>query len=163
MVVHIRNALAQGGAGNLHGVVYEIVGAGELVEFRCTNEDIVTFRDEAAAAKLAVIHLLTLRQRISQYIRERVSDADLTPRAIAENNGISLSYLHRIFNEHGTTVTSYVLDQRLNLAYEKLANPLGPQMTVAEVGYSVGFKSASHFSKSFAARYNMTPTDVRQR
>ena len=104
-----------------------------------------------------------LRQRISHYIRDRVSDADLTPRSIAESNGISLSYLHRIFNEHGTTVASYVLDQRLNLAYEKLANPLGPQLTVAEVGYSVGFKSASHFSKSFAARYNMTPTDVRQR
>ncbi len=104
-----------------------------------------------------------LRQRISNYIRDRATDTDLTPRAIAESNGISLSYLHRIFNEHGTTIASYMLDQRLNLAYEKLANPLGPQMTVAEVAYSVGFKSASHFSKAFAARYNMTPTDVRQR
>jgi AraC-like DNA-binding protein len=104
-----------------------------------------------------------LRQRISNYIRDRATDTDLTPRAIAESNGISLSYLHRIFNEHGTTIASYMLDQRLNLAYEKLANPLGPQMTVAEVAYSVGFKSASHFSKAFATRYNMTPTDVRQR
>jgi AraC-like DNA-binding protein len=104
-----------------------------------------------------------LRQRISHYIRERVTDFDLTPRGIAERNGISLSYLHRIFNEHGTTVSSYVLDQRLQLAYEKLANPLGPRLTVAEVAYSVGFKSASHFCKAFAARYNMTPSDVRQR
>jgi AraC-like DNA-binding protein len=102
-----------------------------------------------------------LRQRISQFIRERVTDPDLTPRAIAEHNGISLSYLHRVFNEHGTTVSSYVLDQRLNLAYEKLANPLAPLMTVAEVAYSVGFKSASHFCKAFAGRYNLTPSDVR--
>lgn len=104
-----------------------------------------------------------LRQRISQDIRQRVTDADLTPRSIAERNGISLSYLHRIFNEHGTTVASYVLDQRLQLAYEKLANPSGPRLTVSEIAYSVGFKSASHFCKAFAARYHVTPSDVRQR
>ena len=104
-----------------------------------------------------------LRQRISHGIRDRLTDADLAPRSIADRNGISLSYLHRIFNEHGTTVSSYILDQRLQLAYEKLANPLGPRLTVSEVAYSVGFKSASHFCKAFAARYNMTPRDVRQR
>jgi len=104
-----------------------------------------------------------LRQRISHGIRDRLTDADLAPRSIADRNGISLSYLHRIFNEHGTTVSSYILDQRLQLAYEKLANPLGPRLTVSEVAYSVGFKSASHFCKAFAARYNMTPSDVRQR
>jgi AraC-like DNA-binding protein len=102
-----------------------------------------------------------LRQRISQFIRERVTDTDLTPRAIAEHNGISLSYLHRVFNEHGTTVSSFILDQRLNLAYEKLANPQAPLMTVAEVAYSVGFKSASHFCKAFAGRYHLTASDVR--
>ena len=37
------------------------------------------------------------------------------------------------------------------------------RLTVSEVAYSVGFKSASHFCKAFAARYNMTPSDVRQR
>lgn len=104
-----------------------------------------------------------LRQRISQFIREQVTDPDLTPRGIAERNGISLSYLHRIFNEHGTTVSGYMLDQRLNMAYEKLANPSGPVATVAEIAYAVGFKSASHFCKAFAGRYNLTPTDVRRR
>lgn len=104
-----------------------------------------------------------LRQRISQDIRDRVTEPDLTPRSIAERNGISLSYLHRIFNEHGTTVSGFVLDQRLNMAYEKLASPGGPMMTVAEVAYSVGFKSASHFCKAFASRYNLTPSDVRKR
>lgn len=104
-----------------------------------------------------------LRQRISQDIRLRVADADLNPRAIAERNGISLSYLHRVFNEHGTTVASYILDQRLQLAYEKLTNSSGPLLTVSEVAYSVGFKSASHFCKAFAARFHMTPSEVRQR
>ena len=103
-----------------------------------------------------------LRQRISQQIRGRIMDPDLTPRVIAERSGISLSYLHRIFNEHGTTVSSYVVDQRLNLAYEKLASRGGLRMTVAEIAYSVGFKSVSHFCKAFAARYSMTPSDVRE-
>lgn len=102
-----------------------------------------------------------LRQRISQDIRSRVQDPDLTPRDIADRVGISVSYLHRIFNEHGTTVSAYVMDQRLNLAYEKLANPSGLKLTIAEIAYSVGFKNPSHFCKAFATRYNMAPRNVR--
>lgn len=104
-----------------------------------------------------------LRQRISQFIREQIADPDLNPRTIAERNGISLSYLHRIFNEHGTTVSSYIIDQRLNIAYEKLASARGLDVTIAEVAYSTGFKSASHFCRAFACRYNMTPSEVRAR
>lgn len=102
-----------------------------------------------------------LRQRISQYIRSRVEDQDLTPREIAARLGISVSYLHRVFNEHGTTVSAYIMDQRLNLAYEKLASSNGLRSTIAEMAYATGFKNPSHFCKAFAARYNKSPRDVR--
>lgn len=102
-----------------------------------------------------------LRQRITQDIRNRVQDAELSPRDIARRVGISVSYLHRIFNEHGTTVSSYIMDQRLNLAYEKLASSVGFRTTIAEVAYSTGFKNTSHFCKAFAARYSKSPSDVR--
>ncbi len=102
-----------------------------------------------------------LRQRISQYIRSRIEDQDLSPREIASRLGISVSYLHRVFNEHGSTVSAYILDQRLNLAYEKLASSNGLRATIAEVAYSTGFKNASHFCKAFAARYSKAPSDVR--
>ena len=104
-----------------------------------------------------------LRQRIFQEIASRIEDPDLSPREIAERVGISVSYLHRIFNEHGTTVSTYVMDQRLNRAYEQLARSEGLELTVAEIAYSVGFKNPSHFSRSFARRYNMAPSDVRRR
>lgn len=102
-----------------------------------------------------------LRQRISQYIRSKVEDQDLSPREIATRLGISVSYLHRVFNEHGSTVSAYIMDQRLNLAYEKLASSNGLRATIAEVAYSTGFKNPSHFCKAFASRYNKAPSDVR--
>ncbi|CAN5157012.1 helix-turn-helix domain-containing protein [soil metagenome] len=102
-----------------------------------------------------------LRQRIARDIRARIPDTALTPRDIARRVGISVSYLHRIFNEHGTTVSSYIMDQRLNLAYEKLASSGGFRTTIAEVAFSAGFKSPSHFCKAFAARYKRSPSDVR--
>ncbi len=102
-----------------------------------------------------------LRQRISQYIRSKVEDQDLNPREIATRLGISVSYLHRVFNEHGSTVSAYIMDQRLNLAYEKLASSSGLRATIAEVAYSTGFKNPSHFCKAFASRYNKAPSDVR--
>ena len=52
-----------------------------------------------------------------------------------------------------------MLDQRLQLAYEKPANPLGQRLTVSEAACSAGFESASHVCKAFAARYNMTRSD----
>jgi len=102
-----------------------------------------------------------LRQRISHYIRSRIEDQDLNPREIAARLGISVSYLHRVFNEHGITVSAYIMDQRLNLAYEKLASSNGLRATIAEVAYSTGFKNPSHFCKAFAGRYNKAPSDVR--
>jgi AraC-like DNA-binding protein len=103
-----------------------------------------------------------LRQRIARDIRLRIQEPELAPRDIAARAGISLSYLHRIFNEHGTTVSSYIAQQRLNLAYEMLVSPGGVKPTIAEIAYSVGYKSASHFHKAFALRYKLAPGDVRR-
>ncbi|MCB1431173.1 MAG: AraC family transcriptional regulator [Alphaproteobacteria bacterium] len=130
----------------------------------CRIEDfiamVVEYEDTSDAGQEKRARFL-LRQRISQYIRSKIEDQDLTPREIALRLGISVSYLHRVFNEHGTTVSAYIMDQRLNLAYERLASANGLRATVAEVAYSTGFKNPSHFCKAFAGRYNKAPSDVR--
>ena len=52
--------------------------------------------------------------------------------------------------------------KRLQRAYELLvANPKG-NITISEIAYRIGFKSASHFSRTFTRHFHMAPRDARR-
>lgn len=102
-----------------------------------------------------------LRRRVQVYISDNLANPELTPRKIAEDNGISLSYLYKIFHSMGQPVSEYILDQRLQLAYEALTQPHAIKSTVAEIAYSSGFKSVPHFSRVFAEKFNLSPGRLR--
>src|SRR5579862_1456749 len=51
--------------------------------------------------------------RISGYIEARLEDANLSPKKIAEDNGISIRYLYTLFSERGMTVSGWVRRRRL--------------------------------------------------
>jgi AraC-like DNA-binding protein len=51
--------------------------------------------------------------RISGYIEARLKDANLSPKKIAEDNGISVRYLYTLFSEQGMTVSGWVRRRRL--------------------------------------------------
>ena len=102
-----------------------------------------------------------IRGRIMSYIRNNIGEFDLSPRMIAEANGISVSYLYKLFRTSGMTVGEYIMAQRLQAAYERLAATSSRQTTVAEVAFSVGFRNLSHFSRVFRENYGVSPTSVR--
>jgi AraC-like DNA-binding protein len=51
--------------------------------------------------------------RISGYIEARLKDANLSPKKIAEDNGISVRYLYTLFSGQGMTVSGWVRRRRL--------------------------------------------------
>lgn len=101
-----------------------------------------------------------MRRRIMDFIRQNIHDTDLTPSLIAEKNGISLSYLYKLFQSGDTTVGEYIMAERLQLAYEHLA--ASDKTTVAEAAYSSGFRNLSHFSRVFRERYKVSPSAIRK-
>src|SRR5580704_572239 len=54
-----------------------------------------------------------LFSRISGYIEARLEDAKLSPKKIAEDNGISVRYLYTLFSEQGMTVFGWIRRRRL--------------------------------------------------
>ncbi len=103
-----------------------------------------------------------LRRRIFDFIEANLGDENLSPKKIAANSRISLSYLYSLFNDDGTTVSQFVQVKRLQRAYELLvADPTG-RITISEIAYRIGFKSASHFSRTFTRHFHMAPSDARQ-
>lgn len=102
-----------------------------------------------------------IRRRIMVYIRENLKDFELSPKRIAESNGISVSYLYKLFRTTGTTVNEFIISQRIEAAYAMLSTSGSRQMTVSEIAYSVGFRNLSHFSRVFRGKYGVSPSSVR--
>lgn len=89
-------------------------------------------------------------------IDARISDEDLTVEALADALGTTRSTLHRRLKTDADVTPSALIRQvRLERGRELLRQGRG---TVSEVAYAVGFKSASHFSRTYSHRYGLPPS-----
>jgi AraC-like DNA-binding protein len=112
-------------------------------------------RDTAGtdAAHRALLH------RIREYIGRHLSDPDLSPEAIAAAHRISVRYLHRLFQNEGTTVSRWVQHRRLEECRRELGRPGRLSPAVAAVAHRWGFSNPAHFSRAFRAAYGMSPRE----
>ena len=98
--------------------------------------------------------------RISGYIEARLKDANLSPKKIAEDNGISVRYLYTLFSEQGMTVSRWVRRRRLLRCRAEL-DGADTETSVAEIAYRWGLNDSAHFSRLFKASFGMSPTQFR--
>ncbi|MFI2371864.1 helix-turn-helix domain-containing protein [Streptomyces sp. NPDC018833] len=99
-----------------------------------------------------------LRLRIQSFIDRHLADPDLSPQTIAEAHHLSVRYVHRLFQDEGTTVSRWIQHRRLEACRRELGRG-GP--AVAAVAHRFGFTSPSHFSRVFRAAYGMSPREWR--
>jgi AraC-like DNA-binding protein len=94
---------------------------------------------------------------VHSWIDAHLADPDLDPDTIARANHISVRYLHKLFQEQGTSVGSWVRERRLANCRRDLADPALAQRGVHAIARSWGFDDAAHFSKIFKASYGEPP------
>lgn len=99
--------------------------------------------------------------RVKATIETRLGEPELSPRVLAAEHGISLRYLHKLFQEHGTTVGGWIRRRRLESCRAELAGPSAAGRTIAAVAARWGFVSAAHFSHAFRKAYGMSPAQYR--
>lgn len=101
--------------------------------------------------------------RIRAFIRQNLHDPELSPPAIAAAHHISLSYLHRLFQEdsEGETVAAWIRSRRLEGARRDLADPALQSTPIRTVAARWGLLRASDFSRAFRAAYGLTPKEYR--
>jgi AraC-like DNA-binding protein len=104
---------------------------------------------------------LAHRRRVLDYIDKSLNDEFLSPETIAHQNGLSVSYLHRIFKPSCATVMEIVREKRLRKANELLAKPKFSGLSVIEIAYMVGFKYPSDFSRAYKRLYGFSPRETR--
>jgi AraC-like DNA-binding protein len=101
---------------------------------------------------------------IMAFIQQRLDDPELTPQSIAAAHGISLSYLHRLFEDEdeSETVAAFVRRRRLERARFDLADPAQADTPVHAVAARWGFARATDFARAFRAAYGLAPGDFRK-
>ncbi|HLI30650.1 MAG TPA: helix-turn-helix domain-containing protein [Gemmataceae bacterium] len=102
-----------------------------------------------------------LLARICEYVRDNLSNANLSPTDVALEFGISVRYVQKLFGMKNTSFTEYVLRKRLDGARLQLNSPQSGTQSVATIAYNWGFNDISYFHRVFKRRYGCTPKAFR--
>jgi AraC-like DNA-binding protein len=99
---------------------------------------------------------------LKRHALTNLGDRGLTPAAAARASYILVRQLHRLFAREGLSFAAWVHEQRLRHCRDDLADRSLAHLAIAEVATRWGFRSAAHFSRAFAARCGVTPSEFRQ-
>lgn len=95
---------------------------------------------------------------VQQWIEAHISDPDLSMEKVAGANGMSLRYLHVLFEACEMSASEWVWNRRLQLCYDQIAKGEGRSITA--IAFEYGFNSSAHFSTIFRRKYGVSPRDV---
>jgi AraC-like DNA-binding protein len=102
-----------------------------------------------------------LLARILRFVDLHLTDPALSPEVIAGAHHISVRYLHKLFQDEGTTVGRWIQRRHLEECRRDLLHRIRGRQTIAAVAGRWGFLSATHFSRVFRAAYGMSPSEWR--
>ncbi|MEV6805669.1 helix-turn-helix domain-containing protein [Streptomyces sp. NPDC051132] len=101
--------------------------------------------------------LTAIRAHIDAHLR----DPALSPAHIAEAHGISLRYLHVLFQDEDTTVHRLIQQRRIEECARELLRRARVSRTISAVARGWGFQNAAHFSRVFKSVYGCSPSEWR--
>ena len=91
---------------------------------------------------------------------ERYYAKPLTDAGVAQQLGLSTSHFRFLFKQAtGQPFHKYLIAVRLEKARNMLQDP---RATVGSVAKAVGFAALSHFSRAFASRFSVSPTQIKR-
>ena len=127
----------------------------DLVESLCIS---MVGGDHPGLRSLSRAELL-LRARA--YAQAHLGDPSLSPAEIANASHVSKRYLHKLFEEDGTTVARWIRRGRLEGCRRDLADPGHRDETVTTIAARWGLTNPGHLSRLFRDAYGVTPTEYR--
>jgi AraC-like DNA-binding protein len=113
----------------------------------------------ASASSISAVRAAHL-QRAERFIRANLANPELSPGLLAAACGISLRYLHALYQDMNATVAQRIRDARLVAARDALGAP--GTAALLDVAYRFGFSDQAQFSRLFKQAFGLTPSTYRQ-
>jgi AraC-like DNA-binding protein len=107
----------------------------------------------ATAARLSAIKSDILRD---------LGRGDLSTDLIAARHGISPRYVRKLFEQDGSSFSSFVLTERLMKAHRMLIDRRYAGLSIAQIVYESGFGDVSYFNRAFRRHFGAKPSDFRE-
>jgi AraC-like DNA-binding protein len=117
-------------------------------------------RDATAVAGGRGIRAARLRA-IKSDIEAHLAYSDLSPGVVARRQGVSDSYIRKLFEGEGTSFSQFVLGRRLMRAQRMLTDRRWADRSIAWIAFETGFGDLSYFNRTFRRLYGNTPSEVR--
>lgn len=99
--------------------------------------------------------------RILSFIEDHLENAKLTPALIARAHNISTRYLNFLFHQHGETVIARIRERRLVHCAKDLQESQDA-LSITEIAHKWHFSDGAHFTRSFKAKFGVTPSAWRR-
>ncbi|WP_246317033.1 helix-turn-helix domain-containing protein [Paenibacillus agri] len=98
--------------------------------------------------------------RIKRMIDERYADQNLSLEMLADEMGMSATYIGRVFKQHTfQTILSYIQEVRMNKIRELLTHS---DDCIGDIAESAGFTNNPYFYKAFKKHNGVTPAEYRR-
>ncbi|MDG4824703.1 helix-turn-helix domain-containing protein [Asanoa sp. WMMD1127] len=99
---------------------------------------------------------------IRAYIEENLSCPTLGPAAICARHHISPRYLHKLFEDQGTTVAALIRSRRLEHCRRDLLDPALAATPVSAIAHRWGYPDPAYFNRVFRAEHGLPPAEFRR-
>jgi AraC-like DNA-binding protein len=98
---------------------------------------------------------------VQRDIAAHLGSAELSLDRVAARQGISPSYVRKLFEGEETSFSDYVLSCRLLRARRMLSDPRLSSRPISTIAFDIGFGDLSYFNRAFRRCYGATPSEVR--
>ncbi len=103
-------------------------------------------------------HRGQMARRVLRRIESNYADPALSPRAVADECGISKRYLQTLLAGSGTSFVQELNAMRLDRASDMLMDPRAVGLPVADIAFRNGFLDPGYFTRLFRKRFGVTPS-----
>jgi AraC-like DNA-binding protein len=94
-------------------------------------------------------------------IAKNLTEGEVSAGALAARHRVTPRYIHKLFENEGTTLSKFVLGQRLSRVHRMLADARCAGQTIGALAFAAGFGDLSTFNHAFRRHYGATPSEVR--
>jgi AraC-like DNA-binding protein len=94
-------------------------------------------------------------------IQRDLGRSDLSTELIAARHGISPRYVRKLFEQDGSSFSTFVLTERVVKAHRLLIDRRYAHLNIAQIAHESGFGDVSYFNRAFRRHFGAKPSDFR--